>query len=322
MNKLSFIKYKEMVLDKIFLIDKLYNNEDYNRLESNVEKYLYYRFQISDGIDVDSSILMMPIYLIMNLEILGNEIKCEKQSGCSKKYELFSSKYEKYYFRGDTAINCMSVIQQLFSCMLGNTIHKPTKSNINDKDYKNMLNECISQMKDEEYTDIRDLLEEHIRLCYSISNFYLIPYYYKRHSLNVCKNGFKSGAFYGMFDDDMYLFLLTIRCYILGEETYDKHSKIYADMLNKYYKEWIDSFGEGIKGWKNFIRINCFESFMDINSEKVMPIHFWNVRQDNINFKSQIRHYLLKINLAMNKRENKILEKCKDIDSEKYGVIF
>lgn len=322
MPKLSFIEYKEMVLHKMFLLDKLYNNENYNRLESNVEKYLYYRFQINDGIDVDSSILMMPIYLIMNLEILKNEIKCKKQSGCSKKYELYSSKYEKYYFRGDTAINCMSLIQQLFSCMLGNKTAKPTKKNINDKDYKNMLNECISRMNDKEYKDIRTLLDEHICLCYSINNFYLIPYDRKRHSLNTNKEGFRSEGFYGMFDDDMYLFLVTIRCYILGEELCETHSKKYADMINKYYQEWIDSFGEGVKGWKNFIRINCFESFVDMNDEKVMPICFWNIDKNNIDFKSQIRDYLLQINGAMKKRENKILEGWRDVDSEKYGVIF
>lgn len=292
-------------------MDEIYKGEDY--LSKNIYgKFLYYRTQ-KDGIDIDSCKMLMPIYFKLLDNILEKEdIVCERKSG-SIGYELKNKKFSNLYFRGDTAINCMSIIQQIVNIGIGQRICKTT-----------IDEEIIKFLREDGWEEIFKLLEVHIRLCYGLGNFYPIPHSYKSFCVNPGKDRLIKHGFLNQFDDDMSLFLQAIRCCYLRISLCNTSVQNFMKIMEKSYAKYLELYGIGEKGWERYIKLNHFNAF--VNND-LSVINFWNdniiINCNNIDSKKEIvKSYLISINCALEQRQNEISDLIVLSDSELFEEIF
>lgn len=290
---MNYKKINEIIQGKPFLLEHIYLEE-----EKPVEKFLRYR-ESNDGIDIDVSIFNIMVYISCFDYICVDEYtKIERQPyrKCEHKYQIKCRENDDI-FRGDTAINSMSIIMQIVNYEKD----KISKRNVGEIRSR-ISNSYIldTKCRDREEVTIGQLLEEHIRLCYGVGNFYPIPFFSKS-SLNVAKGRLKSKGYNGtMFDDNMYVFLNVIYQYMV-EDRRDFCETV--RLLDSKYQNWINQFGIGLNGWDNFICKNFFDAFVD---SKNLPKRFWCVSENGIIY--DVEMYLKKINSALRERERAIME--------------
>ena len=146
-NTMEKEKYLELIKGKECLLDCVYKNgknnsndwlDSYALCDNYLKKFLYYRFNFNDGIDIDSCKYVMPVYVTLCNNIFTDfQFEKEKRTGKQKQYEIKVSKdKEIFYLRGDTAINAMSAIQQLFAYISKEAIRKPSKRNYDNEDFR------------------------------------------------------------------------------------------------------------------------------------------------------------------------------------------
>ena len=292
MNKIE--EYKTKLTGSKSLLDLMYEmNEEYQKLNNYIDKYLFYREQ-KDSIDIDVCKYNMFIYGVCydNIETTAASIIL-KQKG--EEYELLLNSYEdKLSFRGDTAINCMSILMQIVKYENSCDITKKQTTVVNEM----LKNSCL--LKDD---DLRNLLEKHAMLCYSVGNFYPIPFKKferGRFSLNTAKGrciseGYKDNY----FDDDMFVFLEDIYIYFVEN---GKTRDAVGERISNAYTGWIDYFGKGIDGWKRFVKVYYLDSFVDDN---YYPVKFW--RMTDKGFQIDLENYLKDVNLAIKERAELIM---------------
>lgn len=294
------------ILQTPFLLEKMYSNK-----ENPLDLYLRYR-EADDGIDIDVSIYNILVYAscYRNLTVdINSKISNQPYSNCEQKYEI-----EKLFglpgmvIRGDTAVNFMSLIMQIVNYEQ-DIIYKT-----NVYEIRRRLNaSCIMNAKMEQKESISDLLDKHIRLCYGLGNFYPIPFL-ENASLNKAKAKLKSKGYNGvMFDDNLYVFLYVMYKYFVYGIT---DSCVLIKLINSKYLEWIKIFGKGYEGWSKFVTINHFEWFVDSNC---IPIQFWNVSSKGIVF--DIENYLVRINSALEKRDEKIREEFSEFVTKNNNIV-
>jgi hypothetical protein len=300
-------KYIDFILQRPCFLDKIYENksskgedwlDNYSKCDSYLKKYLYYRFDTSSGIDVDSHEYAMPIYVALSSNIF-EEFKFEKEHKHDKysspQYEIRIDNGNGYCLRGDTGINAMSAIKQLFEYMTGNKICKPNKYKANDEKFREEYRKLVSFIeKRPEYKEIYDLLNEHIKLCYSIGNFYPLAHIYRGYSLNQHKGKYCClDGYLNEFDDVMSEWLEEMKYCFTGS---------LEGTCYQPYADWIEEYKE----WDYFVQENCFEPFL----ENGKPKKFWNVKKDK--FIEDFKKYLIDINQALAKRQEMVLKKiCK-----------
>ena len=204
-------KYVELVKQNPCFLDVVYENvksnsddwmDNYLLRDNYLKKYLYYRFNPNDGIDIDSCAYLMPIYVVLCKDIFTtSNFVLEKKNSSKKQFELkLEGRSDSFYIRGDTAINAMSAIQQIFEYIECNNsnienrgiLPKPNSKNYRDEDLRCRYKNCVDILE-KDYKEIFIVLNEHIRLCYSVGNFYPLMHKYKkeRYSLNVEKAKYK-----------------------------------------------------------------------------------------------------------------------------------
>jgi hypothetical protein len=204
----------------------------------------------------------------------------------------------------------MSAIKQLFEYMTENKICKPNKYNANDEKFREEYRKLVFFIeKSPEYKEIYDLLNEHIKLCYSIGNFYPLAHIHGKYSLNSKKvnyhlDGYLDG-YLNEFDDVMSEWLKEMK-YCLEEQEGEIQKK-YRENLDSTYADWIKEYKDR-GGWDNFVQENCFKPFLE-NGE---PKKFWNVTKEKDKFIEDFKKYLIDINKALAKRQEMVLKKiCK-----------
>lgn len=268
-------------------------NKEYQELNNYIDKYLFYRAQ-NDYIDIDVCKYNMFIYgtCYSNIAITPSSILF-KQKG--EEYELLLNSYnDDISFRGDTAINCMSILMQIVKYENSCYITKKQTDIVNEM----LKDSCL--LKDE---NLENLLEKHAMLCYSVGNFYPIPFKKferGRFSLNIAKGrcvseGYKDNK----FDDDMFVFLEDIYMYFVEN---GKTRDIVGERINNVYTWWLDYFRNGLEGWKHFVDAYYLNSFVD---DSYYPIQFWKVTNEGI--KMDLENYLKAVNLAIEKRAELIM---------------
>lgn len=110
-------------------------------------------------------------------------------------------------------------------------------------------------------------LDELIATYHTIGNFCPVPCYF---------NGARSGGYAS--HDFWDLTLMKIREYYLCDNSTEKVSRIIGDELLHHNgnalacKAWLDEFGNGIIGWKNFVKFHYFDNYVD-KDYNVIP--FW-----------------------------------------------
>lgn len=301
MNKIE--EYKTKLTGSKSLLDLMYErNEKYQKLNNYIDKYLFYRDQ-KDNIDIDVCKYNMFIYgtCYENIAITSSSI-IYKQKG--EKYELLLNSYDDdISYRGDTAINCMSILMQIVksenSCHIAKKQTDVVKEMIKDS--------CL--LKD---NGLRNLLEEHAMLCYSVGNFYPIPFKkFERgiSSLNTAKRSCISQGYNGnYFDDDMFVFLEDIYMYIVEN---GKIRDLVGERIRNVYTGGIGYFEKGFEGWKCFVNTYYFNSFVDDN---YYPIQFWKVTDKGL--KIDLENYLKTVNLAIEKRSELIMTQVNAIKKD------
>lgn len=292
MNKIE--EYKTKLTGSKSLLDLMYEtNEEYKKLNNYIVKNLFYRAQ-KDSIDIDVCKYNMFIYgtCYKNISTTPSSI-IFKQGG--EKYELLLNSYDdNISFRGDTAINFMSILIQIVKYENSCDITKKQIAVVNEM-LKNsyLLNE----------NELRNLLEKHAMLCYSVGNFYPIPFrkfVRGRFSLNTAKGRCITEGYKGnYFDDDMFVFLEDIYWYFIEN---GKARDLVGERISNVYTEWIDYFGKGIEGWKHFVKVYYLDAFID---DKYHPLQFWKVTDSGM--KTDLSNYLKAVNLAIEKRAELIM---------------
>lgn len=305
MNKIE--EYKNKLSSKENLLDLMYeNNDEYLKKSSYIEKHSFYEGQ-KDGIDIDVCKYNMFIYGTCYEKIATKTpFKVFKQNGT--KYELLIDSYQNNIsYRGDTAINCTSVLTQIMKYENSGRISKKV---INE----GLKRSCM-------YNDLQENLEEHAKLCYSVGNYYPIPFLKDKDgrstSLNRAKWHCSSIGYKVNFSDDMSVFLEDIKQYF---ETREKRGKV-SNHISDFYNDWIKDSGEGFEGWKCFVNTYYFNSFVD---KDYKPIRFWNIKQNIIDeakngdqqaLISYINNYLEAVNTAITNRTEVVLEKVKKVSN-------
>ena len=92
-----------------FIIDDLYQGiPEYPKNETYLRRFLFYRKNKNDGIDVDVCKYNMDIYIKTN-DIFKDclSLECRLQNYSKSKYEIHT---EKEVYRGETLVNCMQVL--------------------------------------------------------------------------------------------------------------------------------------------------------------------------------------------------------------------
>lgn len=308
---LELIKEKECLLDCVYKNNKNNSNDwldNYALCDNFLKKFLYYRFNFNDGIDIDSCKYVMPVYVTLCNNIFTDfQFEREKRTGKQKQYEIKVSKDEEiFYLRGDTAINAMSAIQQLFAYISKQAIRKPSKRNCDNEGFRVQYKKYLDIVQ-KDYKEIFVLLNEHVRLCYSIGNFYPLVHLYRRGALNNCKDLYKLKGYGVYFDDVMSEWLKEMRDSICGNKKCI--IKANRNKLDSVYAFWLKEYrnigeNEGKNGWRIYVEENAFEPFMGINNE---PITFWEVNKEA--FLDQFSMYLERINVALKERKKCIEEK-------------
>ncbi|MBB6714794.1 hypothetical protein [Clostridium gasigenes] len=290
MNKIE--EYKTKLTGSESLLDLMYEtNEKYQKLNNYIEKYLFYREQ-KDCIDVCKYNMFIYGTCYGNITTTSSSILF-KQKG--EEYELLLNSYDDdISFRGDTAINCMSILMQIVKYENSCDITKKQTTVVNEM----LKDSCL--LKD---NDLRNLLEKHAMLCYSVGNFYPIPFKKferGRFSLNTAKGrciseGYKDNH----FDDDMFVFLEDMYMYFVED---GKIRGAVGKRISNAYTGWIDYFGKGLKGWKHFVNTYYLNSFVDNN---YYPIQFWKMTDKGL--KADLENYLKAVNFEIEKRAKLIM---------------
>lgn len=317
MNKIE--EYKNKLLNQEgYLLDLMYeSNNQYPLQSSYMDKYLFYERQ-KDGIDIDVCKYNMFIYgtCYENSDKKKNIINITESSTISnqkgEKYEIIlKSKDDKNSYRGDTAISCNSILTQIVRYEISGRISKKVI-------HEELRKTCM-------YNDLQENLEKHAMLCYSVGNFYPIPFFKGKDgritSLNMAKWHCSSIGYILNFSDDMSVFLEDIKQYF---ETGEKRGKVVINRISDFYKEWIDFFLMKEKPWEYFVDTYHFKSFVD--KEDYKPIQFWNIKKDTIDdvaktgdpqaLISYINGYLEAVNKALEKRTQDILVAIKNVKND------
>ena len=284
LKRIEELKGDPFVLDLLFK-DIYYYNDKWNCLE----KYLYYRSTIY-RIDPDVSLYLCELYkrifgYIDEKAIIQNQIYKKKEQ--RNLYEIIS---KGQCLRGETLVNGMEIIKRI-------AIIKSQKFFSSDGDIDLIQNIIL---KDE---SILELLEKHIKLCYSVGNFMPIPLISK--SLNQakgqlcyeephCKMGRKD-----FFYDGIYPYLINFYNYFVNNSRDNTFIKIVAEN----YSEWLsNTYGQGKKGWHNFVDYNYLTDFVDDN---YLPKQYYRITEREP--MDDIKDYIESINIDLGNRNKKIL---------------
>ena len=296
------MNYQEYLISKPCLLETFHYQGN-----SYIEKYVNYR-TIEDYIDIDVTIYNMYLFCTCFDFLDVNAETCIlPQTGYSKRFRLYLHTSDKIQYRGDTGVNAYEVMKQLVYAdtgeFWGNDAIKADKAEFLAK----LFSVC------EKY-GLTEELNQHIRLCYGIGNFYPIPYTFIkgiRTSLNQIKGNLIDNSSGKGFVDVMQEFLLCMYKFFMGEEV--SQGKEIINNLNDNYMNYIKLFGSGEQGWENFIDWNYFQEFVD---ENYQPILFWKVDKDNP--VEGIKTYLKEINKALSYRENRLAEKLNTVHVPDY----
>jgi len=277
--------------------------DNFSLCDNYVKKYLFYRFQ-NDGVDVDVCEYAMPLYTALSSEIFSEyDYVREEQERSKCKYELLVDiPGNKSYLRGDTAINAMSAIQQIFEFQLGEKISKPNQKNRTNESFRGKYKYLVEQL--EKRSDgLLELLNTHVKMCYSLGNFYPLIFKYGETSLNSGKANYKLPGYlsHSPFGDVMSCWLKEMKnCLCESKEVV---LESYRNALDSTYSFWVDEYKKR-NGWISMVEDFCFQPFLDENNE---PITFWRVTQEN--FLDDFKEYLKNINHALERRRQMVIEK-------------
>ncbi|MBO5056694.1 MAG: hypothetical protein J6C64_10145 [Lachnospiraceae bacterium] len=306
MGKYLFSEIREIMINRPFLLQEMYKGKEEN---NPLELFLYYKGDAkSDGIDIDVSLYNMFVYGTCYENIIVNEnTELTLQDRCKYKYEMKRVQgLESFTVRGDTAVNCMSILVQIASFTLKKRVYA----------YEiNAVREGIIKSFEEE-PELKELIEKHVKLCYGIGNFYPIPFLTAKESLNQKKGVLRVGGIKiggnrkVMFMDSLQVFLKVMYQYFVENNL---SSCKLIESVDKHYRDWAESFGKGQKGWKQFVDINCFNSFVNNSNELCEPIDFFSISQNT--FTEDVKKYLKSINAALEERENELVLRIKKAET-------
>lgn len=319
---MSVNEYINIIKEKPCLLDVVYQDtksdskdwlDNYSSCNSYLKKFLYYRFNVSDKIDIDSCVFIMPVYIVLSNKIIEKyKYSCslQKKAGVTKaELEIkIDSKEdsEKKYLRGDTVINAMSAVQQLFEFIKNDTIEKPGPSNYKEDDFRKRYKEIVKLLEGkEEYKEILGLLNEHIKLCYSIGNFYPIMHKYDggRRSLNNEKESCALSGRLSRFDDVMSEWLVKVKKCFFCEEGYDSR-------IRKKYSYWFEEYSSD---WNFFLTENELMHFVEEKGKKdYTPKKYWKSEsgwEEKEEFLTDFQKYLKEINASLEQRLNAVTNK-------------
>lgn len=304
-------QYLEYIESAPCLLDSVYENKkstsgdwlnNFSLCNNYIKKFLYYRFNADDGMDIDSCEYIIPIYITLYDKVF-EKYSLEKKVKNGSQFEILVNNpvYPLLYVRGDTAINAMSAIRQLFEFISNKKICKPNINNYKNNELRQEYKKYVEILEsDERYTKTLELLDEHIKLCYSIGNFYPLTHVYGKYSLNSMKRQYSLNGYISVFDDVMSGWLTEMQNCVEGTSFYIREG--YRRNLDTTYSFWINEFTSK-DGWNTFIEYNCFEAFI----KNDIPMVFWNVSRES--FLLDFDSYLLNINNALRKRQDCIIHK-------------
>ena len=311
--------------NNIFLIEKIYDKKTNRRkitISSHsdfcykneldpIEKFLYYRF-VDDRIDVDVCSYNMKLYETMCENIFKNtSYSLEKQSVnlelkiSGKINNMGFANNNEYFVRGETVVNAMSSLQQLYMILKDEKICKKGEENL--EKYLDFV-KCLKN-----YKELFELMKEHILLCYSFGNFYPIIYRYSKvkrgeFSLNRQKALYSLEGNGCKFDDVMSSWLKEMKKYI--EEAQCENQKT-TDLLNNNYNFWFAKYRKSTAentGWKQFITDFKLKAFCEENNE---PRQFWKEPKEDATKEERLnlfKDYITNINAALVERNEDLIE--------------
>lgn len=278
------LKRDPFILDLLFK-DIYYYNDKWNYLE----KYLYYR-STTYKIDADVSLYLCELYkkiysYIDEKAIIQNQKYNDKE--IRNMYEIVS---KGQCLRGETLVNGMEIIKRI-------AIIKSQKFFSSDRDIDLIQNIIL---KDE---SLLELLDEHIKLCYSVGNFVPIPLISK--SLNQakgqlcyeephCRMGRKD-----FFYDGIYPYLINFYNYFVN----NSRDNAFIKIVNENYRKWLsDTYGKGKEGWDKFVEYNYLTYFVDGNN---IPKKYYVITgREPLD---DVKDYIKNINADLKERNKKIL---------------
>lgn len=235
-------EWKEELKEFSTIENKIFGlKEDYSSFNSYKKMLLYKRVANTLNIDCDVSLRSTIIYALAFDYVLKNNRKLQNQLSSKYKYCLTNNK--DFDYRGDT----MNSFKQITDCYL--------------KFSRNELN-C----KQEDFEKVRKFVE----LNHTIGNFIPVPFKTldnrKFLSFNIKRNS-TVGDYW-----DLTIYYI-YNWYITEDKKYLTKLVGKSDNLQNIIKEWLQLFGIGINGWKEFVNKNyLLNSFVD---KYYQPIEFW-----------------------------------------------
>ena len=152
---------------------------------------------------------------------------------------------------------------------------------------------------------------------HTIGNYCPVPINFNSaRSGGVPKTG--PDKYIGVVYDFWDLTLMKIREYYVATSIYERDRVIIELLHGKgnslYCKRWLDEFGTGLVGWKNFINIMLFQDYVDkdYNVKPFWDGHSWN-NIAMVNTVEEIEKACEEINWRIEQRERRIKDKLQEI---------
>ncbi len=258
------------------------NFEKMNKYEKIVT---YKKYANLLGVDCDISLRSMVIYALAFDYVLKNKRTLEEQKN-------FNPNKHKYYFKNDKEdfIYCgdtMNSFKQITDCYL-NFLYKEKKfiSNFNG-------------------------LSDYATLNHTVGNFIPIPFHKFGKwtlSFNIARNAVLGDYFDLVLENIYHWYQTKEENYLLniisGKKEQNVKNKKFIELLMK----WLEEFGS----WKEFVKKNYLESFL----EKERPKEFWTghftskITPQNY---QQCEEFFTNVTLMISKRGNSIAKKVKEV---------
>jgi len=237
---------------------------------------------------------------------------------CSSYYMCKNAKISS-----DTMTSAQTLLNKamkILDCEMEEIFNKVYKNN---KKFCSRLSSVVLFSNDER-AGFRSILEEKypnmiefMNHYHTIGNYCPVPIYFNyARSGDVPKAG--PDSYIGVVYDFWDLTLMKIREYFVETSTH-RQDQILIELLHGkgnslYCKRWLDAFGTGLVGWKNFINILLFQDYVD-KDYCVKPFwkdHNWN-NIKMVNTVYEIDATCKEINERIKTRECRIKAKLREI---------
>ncbi len=307
LNNLMTMKMEEAInFDlKNQFAEELYGSDYYG--QTNLDKWgKYYSNATKKGLDCDVSKMSMEFFAEFVKQKL--EIDAELLPQTKKRNKFQIKIHENDFLRLDTMNSMWSTLKDAlqigFKNETGQLSHEYDDMCIRTGiDTNQNLGAQLDRLVGKYALFINDKtlwcnLEEFAVRTHTMGNLLLYPF-----EVGESLNFNQSRGMNSKIKDYLDLTLLSIyKWYIDGVEDNNPLQKVLEAK-----KAWFIRFGEGLEGWKSYVRMNCLEDFVDLQKEHYPPILFWEGHSfTNPLLGRQDKQYLSQDEVI--KRINKFLE--------------